>query len=348
MLKDKLKELRIKKKLTQEELATKISISRQSISKWENGLSYPTKPMAEKLCLLFEVPMEELLNQEEVMWMSIDNNTKVRYIRMRSKLIFSSVLIILIIIGVVLVSLNHKVDNLEPTISNPEIEETLLGFIILDETASQQYYNDNTQLSAIIESQFYSYSIYFIDETNPYIDDNRLFDVITSIGRNRYEVFATVIINPNIDQVITIYSVYWDTESNQMYLDHANSIELRSNQTARLQIEGSPTDAYNKSTLYDITLTTRDVIQSIEIDEYDASNQFIAKTLLNENESHNFNLNTLYFVITGTYKTLDDQLYQLKTMGFYPSIYSHYNFTYAYFDSSMFAIPKTILILTNT
>lgn len=347
MFKDKLKELRKQKNLTQEELATKISISRQSISKWENGLSYPTKHMAEQLCLLFEVPMAELLNQEEVMWMSIDNNTNVQTIRIRTKLIFSSVLIALISIGVVLVLLNQKVDSLEPSNLNTEINETLLGFIVLDEAASLQYENDNTQLKTIIESKLYPYNLFLIDETHPYMDKNRLFDVTSLVGSNHIEVSATVIINPNIDQIISIYSVYWDALSSQMYLDNGDSMKLSSNQTARLQIEGKPTDAYNKSTFYDITLTTRDVLQSIEIDEYDASNQFISKTVLEENESHNFNTDTLYFVITETYKDVDDQLYLQKTKKDYPSINSHYNYTYAYFDLSLFAIPKTIVILTN-
>lgn len=43
MFKNKIKDLRIENNYTQEELANKIHISRQSISKWENGLSYPTK-----------------------------------------------------------------------------------------------------------------------------------------------------------------------------------------------------------------------------------------------------------------------------------------------------------------
>jgi transcriptional regulator with XRE-family HTH domain len=347
MFKDKLKELRKQKNLTQEELAVQISISRQSISKWENGLSYPTKPMAEQLCLLFEIPMEELLNQEEVMWMSIENNTKVQMIRMRSKLIFSSVFIVLITIGIVLILLNQKVNRLEPTNQTPEVNETLLGFIVLDEVASQNYHDDHTQLMTIIESKLYPYDLYFIDESHPYNESNRLFDVISSNGSNHIEVQATVIINRNNDQIITIYSVYWDTETNQMYLDNGNSMRLNLNQTANLQIEGKPTDAYNKSTLYDITLTSRDELESIEMDEHDASNQFISRTVLEANQTHQFNPNTLFFVITETYTDIDNQFYLQKTIGEYPSVNRYYNFTYAYFDSSLFAIPQTIMILTD-
>lgn len=40
--KDKLRGKRDELKLSQEELAAKLNISRQSISKWERGQSYPS------------------------------------------------------------------------------------------------------------------------------------------------------------------------------------------------------------------------------------------------------------------------------------------------------------------
>jgi len=39
---EQLKELRIRKILTQEELANKIYVSRTAISKWESGRGYPS------------------------------------------------------------------------------------------------------------------------------------------------------------------------------------------------------------------------------------------------------------------------------------------------------------------
>lgn len=38
---ENLKKLRKKKKLSQDDLAEKVNVSRQSVSKWENGLSFP-------------------------------------------------------------------------------------------------------------------------------------------------------------------------------------------------------------------------------------------------------------------------------------------------------------------
>lgn len=41
MLKDNLKTLRKNKGLSQEELSIKLNVVRQTISKWESGLSFP-------------------------------------------------------------------------------------------------------------------------------------------------------------------------------------------------------------------------------------------------------------------------------------------------------------------
>ena len=52
MLKDNLKTLRKNKGLSQEELSVKLNVVRQTVSKWEQGLSAPD---AEKLISISEV-----------------------------------------------------------------------------------------------------------------------------------------------------------------------------------------------------------------------------------------------------------------------------------------------------
>lgn len=49
---DKLQSLRKSKGLSQEELAEKCNVTRQSVSKWETGLGYPE---TEKLLILCEI-----------------------------------------------------------------------------------------------------------------------------------------------------------------------------------------------------------------------------------------------------------------------------------------------------
>ena len=56
-----LKTLREKKNLSQEDLARKLQISRQSISKWEQGISYPSILYLIPLAKILDCTLEELL-----------------------------------------------------------------------------------------------------------------------------------------------------------------------------------------------------------------------------------------------------------------------------------------------
>ena len=63
MLKDNLKTLRKNKGLSQEELSIKLNVVRQTISKWETGLSVPDAEMLVKISELFETPVSEILGE---------------------------------------------------------------------------------------------------------------------------------------------------------------------------------------------------------------------------------------------------------------------------------------------
>lgn len=56
-----LYELRTKSKLTQGELAIKLGVTNKAISKWENGKAKPTTDTLKKLSILFNIPIEKLL-----------------------------------------------------------------------------------------------------------------------------------------------------------------------------------------------------------------------------------------------------------------------------------------------
>ena len=63
-LSDNLKKLRKENNLSQEELADKLNVSRQSVSKWESGSAYPEMDKMIQLCKIFNVNIDELLNQD--------------------------------------------------------------------------------------------------------------------------------------------------------------------------------------------------------------------------------------------------------------------------------------------
>ena len=63
MLKDNIKSLRKQKGLSQEELSIKLHVVRQTISKWEQGLSVPDSEMLISISEVFETPVSKLLGE---------------------------------------------------------------------------------------------------------------------------------------------------------------------------------------------------------------------------------------------------------------------------------------------
>ena len=64
---EKLQELRKQKRLTQEELAEKLYVSRTAISKWESGRGYPNIDSLKEIAKFFSVTVDELLSPNEVL-----------------------------------------------------------------------------------------------------------------------------------------------------------------------------------------------------------------------------------------------------------------------------------------
>ena len=60
-LSENLQFLRQRRGITQEQLAEELDVSRQSVSKWESGVSYPEMDTILKLCDIFHVDMDTLL-----------------------------------------------------------------------------------------------------------------------------------------------------------------------------------------------------------------------------------------------------------------------------------------------
>ncbi len=63
MLKENIKALRKSKGLSQEELAIKLNVVRQTISKWEQGLSVPDAEMLISISEVLETPVSKLLGE---------------------------------------------------------------------------------------------------------------------------------------------------------------------------------------------------------------------------------------------------------------------------------------------
>ena len=63
---ENLKRLRKRRNITQEELATRLGVSFQAVSKWERGDTYPDITMLPALANFFSVTIDELIGMEDI------------------------------------------------------------------------------------------------------------------------------------------------------------------------------------------------------------------------------------------------------------------------------------------
>lgn len=82
---ENLKKLRKSKKLSQEALAEKMNLSRQSISKWETGDAYPEMNNILELCKIFHCNINELVNDSIIDIESLDEEIKLNVVKFKTK-----------------------------------------------------------------------------------------------------------------------------------------------------------------------------------------------------------------------------------------------------------------------
>ena len=75
-LSEALRENRMRCKMTQEFVAESLGVSRQAVSKWENGNSDPSTSNLCELAKLYGVPVEELLNAASSSIEQLQKNTE--------------------------------------------------------------------------------------------------------------------------------------------------------------------------------------------------------------------------------------------------------------------------------
>lgn len=141
---DNLKLLRKEKKLSQEELAEKMNVSRQSVSKWETGEAYPEMNNILQLCKIFGCKINSLVNDNIEDVNSLDEEIKMSVVKFKEEkqrkvkglskaiMIIAKIAKVCVIVGAVCVALsaivipivtsNIKVENNQIKVFNEVID----------------------------------------------------------------------------------------------------------------------------------------------------------------------------------------------------------------------------------
>lgn len=128
-----IKELRIKNNMSQSQLAQKLSVTNQAISKWENGRGIPDIEMLKQLSTIFNVKVDDLINGESK---RKNNNNK------KLLLILVSIIIIAIVITIV-VLVNHQPNNFNfNSIASDNDKFSIKGVIAYNNNKKSIYISD--------------------------------------------------------------------------------------------------------------------------------------------------------------------------------------------------------------
>lgn len=78
---ENLQNLRKAKKMSQEKLAEKVNVSRQSVSKWERGESYPSMNNIMTLCDIFHCKLNDLVHEQITDFNLLDEEIKMSVVK---------------------------------------------------------------------------------------------------------------------------------------------------------------------------------------------------------------------------------------------------------------------------
>lgn len=119
---EKLKELRLKKGISQAALAEKVFVSRSAVAKWENGLGLPSDDSLKQLADFFGVEPSELLSDPTTETVIVTKNSTIS----KQKIWIISISVFALIAAIVLIALcsYFATRSTTPTISRHLIFET--------------------------------------------------------------------------------------------------------------------------------------------------------------------------------------------------------------------------------
>jgi len=99
---EKLRQARLKAKLTQEMIAEKLGVSRQTISNWENGRSYPDIYSIITLADIYDVTLDSLLKGDEEIIMHLKESSDVTKSKTNLAKSIRDAILVTLIVGIFL------------------------------------------------------------------------------------------------------------------------------------------------------------------------------------------------------------------------------------------------------
>lgn len=169
---ENLYNLRKSAKMSQEKLAEKMDVSRQSVSKWENGESYPEMEKIMKLCNIFHCKINDLVHEDMIDIDSLDEDIKMSVVKFKKEKQqkmkgLSKAIYIIARIGKIIVTIAMSLVILAMIImpiliSKVNIADDQIVFDVLDDKITVVEENNNSKIALKVKFN----DTLIADETN--------------------------------------------------------------------------------------------------------------------------------------------------------------------------------------
>jgi transcriptional regulator with XRE-family HTH domain len=159
-----ISKLRKEKNMTQEQLAEKMGVSINAVSKWERGLSFPDVSLYKKLCKELDINIEELINGEKNN-SGEDKEKTIIFAKNKTKkntkklIIILSIIFIIILCTLIYYNINLKINLVD--------DSDNLYVIAIDYLRDEEF-KTNPDSSRDDFNVFYSYHGFGIEKKNGY------------------------------------------------------------------------------------------------------------------------------------------------------------------------------------
>ena len=296
--KDRLKKYRTDNNLTQEELAEKLFVSRQAISKYETGRSYPSFEVMTSVANLMGVSIDELISQEELAKETINTAEQTRKNK-RSLFILLGVSV-----GVVIISVAAIVLSLLNTWHTESIEPYGEKFELVGMVASTEIGTPTVQ--DLKDDKLAGYCFLYDEDTGMQIGSayNPSSTVYVSVTETSKNIEMTLMLF-SVQRSLYFYEIYYDGETAEYFFelsDMLDNLKLLNKYTVEIEHD-------DLTWKFEFNITLVDELLEMKIYEFGLNGEKLSETVYGYEDEYTISPDCLYLVVEEKLKDAEGHEY---------------------------------------
>lgn len=311
--KDRLKKYRIDNNLTQEDLAKKLCVSRQAVSKYETGLSYPNLDVMRDISKLLGVTLDELLSKEEIAKETITANIN------RQKNKRNVIILAIAIVLVVVISITAIIFAVKFTAQLPDERYLLVGMVgALNE-------DTDINMQSLQDGKLFGYCFTYNDgvclgkgynlstlHTN-LVGFNYMGKDVYDERKTILATYADIQMNCSFDLGVLVsaeiekcqlYAVYYDSRTEEYVFKLYCNYNVPTHGVVRVELNNQ-----KQRWTFAVNFKSIDTLNKFTLYEYDINSVLINSVEINGEETYSVSDNCMYIVIEQNFTDANGHVY---------------------------------------